>query len=280
VNRVAVATCAGVDIDPDEPILLRALAEAGVTAQSAVWDDPSVEWNRFDLVVIRSTWDYASRRDEFLAWAGSVERLANPYPVVEYSSDKHYLGDLGRRGHRVVATTFVDVGDEPSFPGGDFVVKPCVGAGSIDVERYRPDEHERARAHVARLHAEGRDVIVQPYVDTVDQVGERALVYLDGSFSHAVTKGAMLNVTASDRDARYRREQLSPAQAELGAVEVGEAVLAGSGFADLLYARLDLVRTPAGWAIMELELVEPSLFLAFDDAAATRLAEAIKRRVE
>ena len=280
MNRVAVATCAGVAVDPDEPILLRALGEAGVTAQSAVWDDPSVEWNRFDLVVIRSTWDYAARRDEFLAWAGSVERLANPYPVVEYSSDKHYLADLERRGHRVVATAFVDVDDEPAFPGGDFVVKPCVGAGSIDVERYRPDEHERARDHVARLHAEGRDVIVQPYVDTVDHVGERALVYVDGTFSHAVTKGAMLNVAAIDRDARYRREQLSPAQAESDAVEVGEAVLSGSGFADLLYARLDLVRTPAGWAIMELELVEPSLFLAFDATAATRLAEAIKRRVE
>jgi glutathione synthase/RimK-type ligase-like ATP-grasp enzyme len=279
VSRVAVATCAGVDVDPDEPILLRALAEAGVTARSAVWDDPSVDWNRFDLVVIRSTWDYAARRDEFLAWAGGVERLANPYPVVAYSSDKHYLADLERRGHRVVPTTFVDVGDEPAFPGGDFVVKPCVGAGSIDADRYRPVEHERARAHVARLHARGRDVIVQPYVDTVDHVGERALVFIDGTFSHAMTKGAMLNVAANDRDALYRREQMSRARAEPDAVEFAEAVLVGSGFGDLLYARVDAVRTPAGWAIMELELVEPSLFLAYEPEAARRLAEAVARRV-
>ncbi len=274
-----MATCAGVDVDADEPILLQALAEAGVPAQLEVWDDPSVDWDRFDLVVIRSTWDYAARRDEFLAWAGGVERLANPFPVVEYSSDKHYLADLERRGHRIVATTFVDVGDEPSFPGGDFVVKPCVGAGSIDADRYGPDELDRARDHVARLHAEGRDVIVQPYVDTVDQLGERAMVYIDGTFSHAMTKGAMLNVTATDRDALFRREQMSPARAEPDALEVASSVLAG-GFADLLYARVDLVSTPAGWAIMELELVEPSLFLAYDDVAATRLAEAIRRRVE
>ena len=98
MSRVAVATCAGENVDPDSPILLAALERHGLEAHLCVWDEPDVEWASFDLTVLRSTWDYAPRRGEFLAWARSVERLANPYEVVEYSSDKHYLLDLAARG--------------------------------------------------------------------------------------------------------------------------------------------------------------------------------------
>ena len=80
----------------------------------------------------------------------------------------------------------------PQFFDVDFVVKPCVGAGSLHVERYRPEETARARAHIAALHAEGRDALIQPYINSVDTLGERALVFVDGSYSHAMTKGAML----------------------------------------------------------------------------------------
>lgn len=279
MSPVAVATCAVPDIDPDQPMLLAALGAAGVAAEPAVWDDAAVDWDRYDLVVLRSTWDYAARRTAFLAWARGVARLANPYRVVEYSSDKHYLADLERRGPRVVESTFLDVGAPVRFPDVDFVVKPCVGAGSIDVERYRPDERGRAAAHVARLHDSGRDVLVQPYVDSVDVVGERALVFVDGSFSHAMTKGAMLNVAPDLRTMLYRRQQMSRVDPEPDAVSFAEAVLAASGFEDLLYARVDVVRTPAGWAVLELELVEPALFLSFEPGAARRLAEAVARRV-
>jgi glutathione synthase/RimK-type ligase-like ATP-grasp enzyme len=279
VSLVAIATCAGEDVDLDSPILLEALGREGIDARLAVWDDPAVDWDVFDLVVVRSTWDYAPRRAQFLDWARSVARLANPHPAIEYSSDKHYLAHLAARGHAVVATRFVDVGDEAVLPDVDFVVKPSVGAGSIDADRYRPDERERARAHVARLHASGRDAMVQPYVDSVDVLGERALVFIDGSFSHAMTKAAMLNVAADERDSLFRREQMSRAQGEPDAVAFAQRVLDGLAFDDLLYARVDLVRTRERWAVMELELVEPSLFLGFDDEAPSRLALAIKGRL-
>ena len=177
-------------------------------------------------------------------------------------------------------STFCDVGGEPVFPHGRFVVKPTVGAGSIDADQYAGDEHERALAHVRRLHASGRDAMIQPYVSSIDHDGERALVFIDGRFSHAMTKGAMLNTAADDRHALFRREQMSAASAESGAVAFAEAVLDEEAFRGILYARVDLVKMAEGWAIMELELVEPSLFLAYDDQAPRRLADAIRSRLD
>ena len=281
MRRIAIATSLSddVNLDPDAELLLDALIDVGIEGSMCVWDDPSIQWNDFELTVIRSTWDYTRDREGFLAWAHGVERLLNPYPIIEYSTDKHYLSDLERRSHRIVPSTFCDVGEEPVFPNSGFVVKPTVGAGSIDADKYTRDDHEDALAHVRRLHASGRDAMVQPYVASIDDVGERALVFIDGNFSHSMTKGAMLNTGADDRDALFRREQMSVATAEADAVAFAEAVLSEEPFQGILYARVDLVKMAEGWAIMELEMVEPSLFLVYDDRAPRRLAEAISARL-
>jgi hypothetical protein len=122
--------------------------------------------------------------------------------------------------------------------------------------------------------------MIQPYVSSIDDDGERALVFIDGHFSHAMTKGAMLNTVADERDALFRREQMSLASAEPDAVAFAESVLDEATFRGILYGRVDLVKMAEGWAIMELELVEPSLFLAYDDEAPQRLAEAIRLRLD
>jgi glutathione synthase/RimK-type ligase-like ATP-grasp enzyme len=281
VRRIAIATSLSddVNLDPDAELLLDALGDVGIEGSMCRWDEPSIDWNDFDLTVIRSTWDYTRDLSGYLAWARGIERLLNPYPIIEYSTDKHYLRDLEERSHRIVPSTFCDVGADPQFPDGDFVVKPTVGAGSIDADKYRRDDHERALEHVQRLHASGRDAMIQPYVDSIDDDGERALVFIDGAFSHAMTKGAMLNTAADDRDALFRREQMSVADAEADAVAFAEAVLSEDLFRGLLYARVDLVRMNDGWVIMELELVEPSLFLAYDESAPRRLAGALRERL-
>jgi glutathione synthase/RimK-type ligase-like ATP-grasp enzyme len=282
VRRIAVATSAFDDVafDPDAETLLDALAEVDLEGSMCVWNDPSVRWSDFELTVIRSTWDYTDDFEGFLRWARGIDSLLNPYPIVVYSTDKHYLGDLARRSHRIVPTTFCDVDDEPVFPDGDFVVKPTIGRGSIDAERYRRDEPAHALAHVQRLHAVGRDVMIQPYIASIDDMGELALVFIDGSFSHAMTKGAMLNTAAVDRDMAFRRKQMSIASANPDAVAFAEDVLNEERFRGLLYARVDLVKTSEGWAIMELELVEPNLFLAYDERAPRRLSEAIRARLD
>lgn len=279
MSRVAIATCRGEDVDIDTPVLLAAMERAGIEAHMCVWDDPTVEWNTFDLTVIRSTWDYAGRRDEFLTWASSIPNLLNPYSVVEYSTDKHYLADVVAKGHRIVPSIFLDLEPLTELPTTDFVLKPCVGAGSIDASRFSPSDFQAAQEHAARLQVAGRDVLLQPYIDSVDVLGERAVIFIDGEFSHAMTKGAMLNSTADERDTLFRREQMSRAEVEPDALETARAILASSGFNDLLYARVDLVHDGEAWALMELELVEPSLFLSFDDSAADKLARAIGQRL-
>lgn len=280
MTRVAIATSgADEELDPDSSLLFDALGALGIEGELCVWDDSNITWAAYDLVVIRSTWDYTKDRAGYLAWAREITALHNPYPIIEYSTDKHYLADLKQRGHRTIATAFCDVGESPTFPDVNFVVKPTVGAGSMDAEKYDVNDRANALDHVRRLHEFGRDAMIQPYVTSVDEVGERALVFIDGAYSHAMAKGAMLHVNQLNRHARFRREQVHLVEADRGAVTFAESVMGDETLRGLLYGRVDLVRLDDGWALMELELVEPSLFLSFDEDAPRRLASAIRKRL-
>ena len=276
---VAVITCAGDDVDVDTPLLRDALRAEGLSADVVVWDDPAVTWCDYRLPVIRSTWDYAPRRDEFLAWALRVPRLTNPVSVIEWNTDKHYLGRLASAGVPIIPTTFIDRGTSGLFPNGPFVVKPTVGAGSLGADRFLAAEWDAARAHVAQLHREGRDAIVQPYIEEIDDDGELALIFIDGDVVHAMNKGAMLNVNELDRTALYRREQMANAEIDPAALAVAQLALRTANATDLLYARVDLVRHRGQWLLMELELTEPSLFLTYSPICVDALVHAIARRV-
>lgn len=264
--------------DVDAPLLIGALRRLGVEATLEVWDDDAVGWESYDLVVVRSTWGYAQRYAQFLAWAHARARLINPYDVIEYSSDKHYLGDLASQGYPVIDTSYCEVGESPVFPEGAFVVKPAVGAGSIDAARFEAHDARGATRHVAYLHSSGRCAVIQPYVSSIDLHGERALIFLDGEFSHAMTKRAHLTIAPEDRDGEFRTRQMSRAAAESDAVDLARRLLTGR-FAELAYGRVDLVATPDGWQLMELELVEPALYLRHDEQSAARAARAIADRL-
>jgi hypothetical protein len=285
---VALVTCRELPAgDEDGPALVAALSGLGVVAHWIAWDDPDATWQH-DLVVVRSAWDYTRARGEFLAWAGKLERLANPADVLEWNSDKTYLRDLAAAGLPVVPTCWAEPGELIEFPQVDeVVVKPSVGAGSKGAGRFADDELDAAREHVAMLHAAGRTVLIQPYLGDVDVVGETALVYLDGVFSHAVTKGAMLPRGAVNpldpgfSHSLYVEERISPAQASASELDVGDGVLAElvrRHDALPLYARIDLLPSPEGPMLVELELTEPSLFLGYADGAVERFAAAIARR--
>jgi glutathione synthase/RimK-type ligase-like ATP-grasp enzyme len=279
VARVALATCAEVaEGDEDTPALVPALAARGVEARPAVWDDASVDWAEFDLVVVRSTWDYAERRDAFLAWAGSLPRVLNELDVLRWNTDKRYLRELEHAGVRVVPTSFLEPGEAFEPPPGSFVVKPAVSAGARHSARYEPGQAAEARAHVAGLHDLGRVVMVQPYLDGIETHGETGLLYIGGSYSHSVRKAPLLFLGQAPGDALYLEEQIERAQPSEAECAVAEAALrvAPEG---LLYARVDLVPGPEGPVVLEVELTEPSLWLGYAAGADERFADAIAAAV-
>jgi glutathione synthase/RimK-type ligase-like ATP-grasp enzyme len=271
---VALATCADVpDLDEDGPALLGALAARGIEGVPAVWDGP-VDWEGFELVVVRSAWDYAERRDEFLAWAAGLPRVLNRLPVLRWSTDKRYLAELEAAGVPVVSTLFLEPGEPFEAPAGRFVVKPVFSAGGRSSARYEPEESAAAAAHVEALHAEGRAAMVQPHVDGVERAGEIALVYLGGRFSHAVRKRVSLRRGDPGAPELYLEEAVEAAQPSEADLRVAEAALEAAPFGDLLYARVDLVHDPEP-LVLELELAEPSLYLLYGEGSAGRLAELI-----
>ncbi len=275
---IALATCAEMPgLDDDGALLITALESAGAVARPAVWDDPAVDWEAFDLVVIRGTWDYISRRDEFVSWAKSVPLVANPADILEWNTDKRYLADLLRAGLPVIPTLFVGPGDPVELPAGELVVKPTISAGSIDTSLYAPDETEAASDHVRALQSEGRTAMVEPYRDMVDEDAETGLVYIGRHFSHAIRKAPMLRAEPRSIPGHFREHVISSRSASSDELRVAEAVLdAVPGGRDrLLYARVDLVPGPSGPELIELEVTEPALYLGLTDGAAERFAKAI-----
>ena len=237
-----------------------------MAAEPAVWNG-DVDWSRYELVVVRSTWDYAERRDGFLAWARSLRRVLNPLAVLEWNTDKErYLTDLAAAGVPVVPTSFVPPGAPFDPPGEPFVAKPSVSAGGRSSARFGAGDGEAARTLVARIHAEGRTAMIQPDLGDVD---ETDLVYIDGAYSHSLRRRVPLP-TAGEREVFYLDEELGPAEATREERRVAERALAAAP-GELLYGRVDLV----DGAVLELEIAEPSLYLAFGEGAAERLANAI-----
>jgi glutathione synthase/RimK-type ligase-like ATP-grasp enzyme len=287
IKRLAWVTARGArGLDDDEPIALAGLARTGVAVDVVEWDDPDAQWSRYDRVVLRSAWDYPQRLPEFLAWLDTVDavsELVNPAATVRWNLDKQYLAALAEDGVPITPTVFVRPGETAEFPDGRFVVKPAVGAGSRDAAWYGPDERDSATEHVTRLHAVEQTVLVQPMLASVAQDGEWPMVFFGGTFSHAACKrvdlpraGAIESLFAAERNTAHvaTAEQISAATAAVDAVS--------HRLGTPTYARVDLVRDDDGhYCVLEVELVEPSLFLPFADAAAAdRLAEVLVRSPE
>lgn len=279
--------------DYDMPLLIAALRGAGVDAHEVDWDDDDIDWSRYDLALLRSTWDYFERLPEFLDWAARVAehtRLVNPLAVVRWNTDKHYLAELARAGVPVVPSTFLEPDDDAAAiidtvlavhpEADDFVVKPAVGAGSRDAQRHAAADRAAIIAHANRLLDAGRSVLLQPYLGHIDEHGETALLFFEGEFSHAIRKDALLARGAGPTQGLFAEETITsrtPSQAELDLARRALAAIPLDG--PLLYARVDLIRGSDGAPrLLELELVEPSVFLEHAQGAAKRFAEAIVRR--
>ncbi len=256
--------------DEGDGPLRAALAAEGLKADTRAWDDPTVDWASTRAAVIRSTWNYVQNHDAYLAWldrCAAATDLWNPLPILRWNSHKRYLVELAGRGLPVVPTKLATAGSRLSDLAGDWsdvVIKPAVSAGSFQTIRVSRDRFDEGQRHLDQAN---RDMLVQPYLDSVDGYGERACVWIDGAFTHAVRKTARFA-----GDLQRVSEAVPVADDERA---LGERIIAAVP-GRLLYARVDLARDSEGRpCLMELELIEPSLFLDRSEAACTRLASAL-----
>jgi hypothetical protein len=281
--RVAFATCADLpDGWPDDGEAARLLG-----AEFVAWDDPAVDWEAYDRVILRSVWDYSRRAEEFLAWCAAVGpgRLRNPPELVAFNADKRYLGELDAA---TAPTTFVGPGDPLPELAGEVVVKPSVSAGARDTGRFGPGAHADALALVEKIQASGRVALVQDYLTEVDRSGETALAFIAGELSHVLHKrpvlrdegvapiapGPMGVAAAMLEDDLVVAGSADDAQSEFAAAVLAEII---ERFGTQLYARVDVAADAGGRPVlMEFEAIEPCLYLDLCPGSAERFAAAAR----
>lgn len=298
-----VTTFEALPLDEDLPPLVAALERLGVRASTPCWDDDSVDWSQFDAALLRSTWNYAELIDRFRAWARQTAQqtlLLNPPSVVEWNTDKHYLAHLDRAGVPVVPSRFVEPTDDARLSlmnflaGGpqalsagravefdQFVIKPTIGAGSRDAARYRREDVERALTHLTRLvTTERRSALLQPYLKSVEEAGETALVYFGGQPSHAFRKGPLLRLDAGLVEGLFAVEDIRGREAAADERALAAAAYAAIPFDAPLYARIDMIRDDRGQpVVLELEMTEPSVYMLHAPGSADRFAAALLARL-
>ena len=280
-RRIAIATCADYDdLKVDDGLLREALRERGAEGVPVVWDEAGVDWSGFDLCLVRSTWDYHEKHAEFLEWARRVEAataLRNPAAVIAWNSDKTYLRELGERGVRTVPTARVRRGSGADLEAilaarewDEAVVKPVVDLGAKNLHRVRRDEGSSALEEVLSRH----DAMVQPFLSSLEERGEASLVFIDGVLSPAARK--------RPAPGDFRVQSIWGGSAAAAEPEAAQVELAEQALAQLdetpLYARVDLVAGPDGEpCLIELELIEPNLYMSTHPGAAALLADAVLR---
>jgi hypothetical protein len=269
---------------PDEArLLITALAERGIEATSAAWNDPDITWEAHRLCILRSPWTAALQPDTFLAWAWHVTQrtdLVNPLALVEWNLHKRYLLELARLGIPTVPTELLTHDEAGTIRGvtdrhgwQDIIVKPAISAGSIGVGRFHPDDRA-AQSHIARLLSAG-DVLVQPYASAIEQRGELSLVFINHTFSHAIHKQPRAGDYRAQPHLGIDLVPCDPTDAEIAIATAALDAIPGAP----MYARIDLVVYDDAPVLMELELIDPYLYLDHVPAGLDRFTSAVEQRL-
>lgn len=293
------------ELDADEQGLPDALYDRGMEPRIAVWNDPSVNWDDAGVVVVRSVRDYAKYRKQFIEWASSIPRILNSAQTMAWNSDKHYLKALQKRGLPTIPTMWLEPEQNLSkqqihsrFPAsGDFVVKPAVASGGRGTGRYSSnDARQRSEAieHAMYELSRGRTVMVQRYLDEIDRQGETSLIYLNGIASYQVEKEAMLHPRfRNPRDSGVVEEVARASHADANTWRWGERIRSAlhghmkdvNGKDELLlFNRVDIVRgdenSDEEFYVLEISLIDGSLYLSQDEDHLNLFADAIQMRVD
>jgi len=282
--RLALATCAHLPgVHPDDVHFASALARLGIEPVACTWSDPDVDWASFDAVLIRTTWDYFQRYEEFLRWLDGLSvPTINAAPLLRWNSDKRYLLELAQLGVDIVPAHVASFAQLPALLAGmagqDLVVKPTVSGGAWNTVRGIPGDEafERAIAGLPKDY----DYIVQDFVPEIASDGEWSLLFFDGEFSHAILKRAATGDFRVQSQFGGSIEQLEPGAEILASARRALSAVDALGFEGHAYARVDGVVIDGKFRLMELEMIEPALFFAKRPDAAERFASKLHRRFE
>jgi glutathione synthase/RimK-type ligase-like ATP-grasp enzyme len=285
MKRCAFLTSEGLDgFVIDDHHAIAPLQDRGWAVEEVPWRAPAGRWNDFDIVIVRSPWDYQLDPEAFDAALESIDRsrarLCNPLPLMRWNLKKTYLRDLERRGVSTLPTVW---GRAPSaeevlalfgtLDAGEIVIKPVIGANASDAFRLTAAAPEATLAEVVRVYC-NREYLAQPFIEPVLAEGEYSLIYFGGALSHTILK------TPKPGDFRVQEEHgglIRPVQPSAGLLARAEEAMAALDEVPL-YARTDFVRVGEDdFAIMEFELIEPSLYFRMDPASAERFADVVDR---
>ena len=286
-HRLAVATSANYPaIQPDDLGLAAALERRSAELVVCVWNDPAVDWSAFDAVLIRTIWDYFKQHAGFLAWLDRLDALGIPIindsALLRWNSDKRYLLELARHGVAIIPTRLASARALPdvlaTMPAQQVVIKPTISGGAWHTLRGTVGDPAFAQA-IAQLPTQF-DYLVQPFVAEIVSDGEWSLLYFGGEFSHAVIKRPVAGDYRVQSEYGGSVDPIQPSAATLAAAEKALAVVATIGHADQGYVRVDGVICAGQFLIMELEMIEPFLFLAGQPQAAERFAQQLADRLD
>ena len=284
---IAIATCSQLpDLDPDDHLFVKALENLGARVTAVAWNDPGHDWGQSELCVVRSTWDYHKDPQGFLSWihhASHKTKLLNPPDVLRWNIHKFYLKDLAKAGVAIVPTFWLrrranaDLRELLDCLGwSEAVIKPAHGASADGVLHVRSGERESGQVYLTSLLKQ-QDALLQPYLPTISSHHERALVFIGGEFSHAVTKMPFMHA-GSDVSLRAA---LPPGASGEMPVEATEAEIAVATRAleasppGHVFARVDVVNDGTSPRVLEVELIEPTIYFYACPKAAEKLADAV-----
>ena len=269
----------------EDALLSNLLEELGISYELLAWSDPDVDWSRFTHVLIKSTWDYFDYYPEFLAWLDQLEALEtsvlNPVATLRWNSSKNYLLELKAKGYPCVAGQILPKGTATTLEAlhealgfETLVVKPLVSGGAKNTLKVTRGAGKELEDKIASLLQE-EDFLVQPYIPEIVAVGEYSLIFFNGVFSHAVLKSPAVDDFRVQHYYGGTIQEITPDSKMLASAQA----LVTSFAKDSLYARVDGVLIDGGFHLMELELIEPYLFLGLSEKAIPNYKAALQKRL-
>ncbi len=267
-------------------MLSSALSEFNVKVKLCIWDDNSIEWSNYDAAIIRSTWDYTQNFEkyiEFIDNASNQTKLINNQEVLLWNLDKHYMKELSTK-ISTIPTTYIEKDNKsklPEYP--EYVIKPTISNSGKNSGRFQRKKDDIKASLLLENILRTSTAMIQPYIPSIDSQGEKSLVFIGGDFSHSIIKGAVLLPEGERSPIASTDANITPAKANDSEIDFAYEVLSATPFdkSDLTYARVDIAKSDnEELMLMELELIEPNLFMSLYPDATGKLAEAIISQIQ